>query len=443
MSAKPKSLWRNADFLKLWAGQTISMIGSEVTGLALPLTAALTLNATPAQMGILGAVQYAPALLLGLFAGVWIDRVRRRPILIFADMGRALLLASIPIAILLGAQSMNYLYGVAFAVGGLTVLFSVAYQAYLPSLVEKAHLVDANGRLEGSRVFAFIVGSGLAGALVQLLTAPIAILADACSFLVSVFSLAIIRTPEPKPVRGAERKHIFAEIGEGLRMTFGHPQLRPIVITSAIFNLFAAILNSLLVLYLVRDLHFSPVVIGVASAVAGVAGLLAALIVGRVTRWFGVGRTLVGATLLISGGWLIVPLMGSLLAPSIPIVTLAASLGAMGDVFYNVNAISVIQAVTPNRLRGRVSASVRFTLWGLQPIGALAGGFIGQTYGLQVALFVSSAGFLSAFLWALFSPIRRMRAHPTPSDDEGANENDREDSATEAAEEAVSGAGER
>ena len=192
-SSLPKSLWRNADFLKLWAGQSISLIGSEVTALALPLTAALTLNASPAQMGILGAVQYAPALLLGLFAGVWIDRVRRRPILLFADVGRALLLASIPVAILLGAHSMNYLYGVAFAVGALTVLFSVAYQAYLPSLVAKDHLVGANGRLEGSRVFSFIVGSSLAGALVQLLTAPIAILADACSFLVSVLSLEIGR----------------------------------------------------------------------------------------------------------------------------------------------------------------------------------------------------------------------------------------------------------
>ena len=398
-----------------------------MTGLALPLTAALTLNATPAQMGILGAVQYAPALLLGLFAGVWIDRVRRRPILIFADVGRALLLASIPVAILLGAHTINYLYGVAFAVGALTVLFAVAYQAYLPSLVEKSHLVEANGRFEASRALAGVLGSGLSGALVQLLTAPIAILADACSFLVSVFTLAIIRTPEPKPVRSVERKHIFAEIGEGLRMTFGHPLLRPIVITSAIFNLFAAILNSLAVVYMVRNLHFSPVVIGAASAIASVAGLLAAIIVGRLTHWFGVGRTLVAATLLISGGWLILPLAGSVLAPSIPLVTVGASLGAMGDVFYNVNAISVIQSVTPNRLRGRVSASVRFTLWGLQPLGALAGGFIGQTYGLQVALFVSSAGFLSAFLWALFSPIRHLRTHPTPDDD-----GDVESAATEA-----------
>jgi MFS family permease len=418
MSSTPKSLWRNADFLKLWAGQTISLIGSEVTGLALPLTAVLILNATPAQMGVLGAVQYAPALLLGLFAGVWIDRVRRRPILIFADVGRALLLASIPVALLLGVHGMNYLYGVAFAVGALTVLFSVAYQAYLPSLVEKAHLVEANGRLEASRALAGIVGSGLSGALVQLLTAPIAILADACSFFVSVFSLAIIRTPEPKPARNPQRKHIFAEIGEGLRMTFGHALLRPIVITSAIFNLFAAILNSLVILYLARDLRFSPVAIGGMSAVAGVAGLLAAMIAGRVTRWFGVGRTIVGATLLISGGWLILPLTGSVLAPSIPLVTLGASLGAMGDVFYNVNVISVTQSVTPNRLRGRVSASVRFTLWGLQPLGALAGGFIGQTYGLQFALFVSSAGFLSAFLWALFSPIRHLRMHPQPSEEE-------------------------
>jgi MFS family permease len=430
MSSTPKSLWRNADFLKLWAGQTVSLIGSEVTGLALPLTAALTLTATPAQMGILGAAQYAPALLLGLFAGVWIDRVRRRPILILADVGRAFLLASIPVAILLGAHSMNYLYGVAFAVGALTVLFAVAYQAYLPSLVEQAHLVEANGRLEASRSLAGIFGSGLSGALVQLLTAPIAILTDACSFLVSVFSLAIIRTPEPKPVRSAERKHIFAEIGEGLRMTFGHALLRPIVITSAIFNLFAAILNSLAVVYLVRDLQFSPVAIGTLSAIAGAAGLLAAAIVSRVTRWFGVGWTLVGATLLISGGWLILPLTGSVLAPSIPLVTLGASLGAMGDVFYNVNAISVQQSVTPNRLRGRVSASIRFTLWSLQPVGALAGGFIGQAFGLRVALFVSSTGFLSAFLWALFSPIRHLRTHLTPSEE------------TDAIEESLAGAAE-
>ncbi len=141
------------------------------------------------------------------------------------------------------------------------------------------------------------------------------------------------------------------------------------------------------------------------------------MIAGPISRWFGVGCTIVGATLLISGGWLIVPLTGSLLGPSIPLVTLGASLGAMGDVFYNVNSMSVIQSVTPNRLRGRVSASVRFTLWGLQPLGALAGGFIGQTYGLQVALFVSSAGFLSAFLWALFSPIRHLRSHPTPNEE--------------------------
>jgi len=422
MTQPSRRLWGNRDFLKLWAGQTISLIGSEVTFLALPLTAALTLNATPAQIGILGAAHYAPALLLGLFAGVWIDRVRRRPILLLADVGRALLLGSIPLAILLGVRGMDYLYSVAFAVGALTVLFAVAYQAYLPSLVEQDQLVEANGRLEASRSLAGIIGSGLSGALVQLLTAPLAILADAFSFLVSVFTLAIIRTPEPKPVRDAQRKHVFAEIGEGLRMTFGHPLLRPIVITSGIFNLFAAILNSLAVLYLVRDLRFSPLAIGALSAIAGVAGLVAAAIAGRVTRWIGVGRTLVGATLLISGGWLILPLAGSALAPSVTVVTVGASLAAMGDVFYNVNAISVIQSVTPNRLRGRVSASIRFTLWGLQPLGALAGGFLGQTLGLRFALFVATAGFLSAFLWALFSPIRHLRTHPQPSEESGATE---------------------
>jgi MFS family permease len=405
-------LWRHPDFLKLWAGQTVSLVGSEVTLLALPLTAVLTLGATPAQMGILRAVAFTPALLLGLFAGVWIDRLRRRPILILADLGRAAILASIPLAFMVGVLTMNYLYATAFLVGALTIAFDVAYQAYLPSLVQREHLVEANGKLEGSRSVAGIVGPGLAGALVQLVTAPLAILADALSFIVSVLSLAIIRAPESRPAASGRRGSIWREIGEGLRMTLGHPLLRPSVITSAIFNLFAAILNSLFVLYAICELGFSPLIIGVTFAVASVAGLVTALLAGRVSRRLGVGPSIVIGAFLTAGGWLIPPLVGGPLALTIPLITFGASLGAIGDVLYNVNAVSLRQSITPDHLQGRVSASVRFIIWGLQPIGALVGGFLGQTIGLRFALGVAAAGFVSGFLWALLSPIRSVREPP-------------------------------
>src|SRR5437867_8121574 len=219
-------LWQHPDFLKLWAGQTVSLLGSSVTGLALPLAAVLVLNATPAQMGIMRAAQYLPFLLLGLFAGVWVDRLRRRPVLILADAGRALLVGSIPVAALLGVLRIDVLYVVALLVGVLTVFFDVAYLAYVPSLVPRDSLTEGNSKLEVSRSFAGMAGPALAGALVQLVTAPVALVVDAASFLVSAASLSLIRTPEPKPAALAHGRSIWRDAGEGLRIVGGHPVLR-------------------------------------------------------------------------------------------------------------------------------------------------------------------------------------------------------------------------
>jgi MFS family permease len=371
----------------------------------------LVLNADPAQMGLLRAVEYAPAALFGLFAGVWIDRVRRRPVLILTDLGRGLLLGSVPLALFLGVRDMNYLYAVGFLVGALTIFFSVAYAAYLPSLVRRESLVAANGRLEASRSVAGILGPGLSGTLVQLLTAPLAILVDAASFFVSAALMLFIRAPEPEIKR--REAGLWREIGAGLRATFGHPLLRLILVTSAIFNLFTGILNAQFVLYATRDLHITPLGIGGIGVASSVCGLLAASLAGWIGARVGIGRTITVATSLIAAGWFVLPLAQG--TPELATLLVAGGSGfaAMGDGLYNVNAGSLRQLVTPHALQGRVSASMRVVIWGVQPLGALAGGSLGVAIGLRYTLLITACGYLLGFLFALFSPLRGLRGVPT------------------------------
>jgi MFS family permease len=259
------ALWRHPDFSKLWVGQTISPFGSEVTSLALPLTAVLVLHATPAQMGFLAAAVYAPGLLVSLFAGVWVDRVRRRPLLIGADVSRALLLALIPVAALLHLMRIEQLYVVSFAVGVLTTLFTVAYQSFLPAVVSTDRLADANSKLTASASLAQIAGPALAGALVQLVTAPLAILVDALSFLASALFLARMRITDEGPGRHGPRKDIWREMGDGLCLTFGQPLLRTFAVSAGTNNLFGTLFSAVLVLYVTRRLGIGPAVLGVIS----------------------------------------------------------------------------------------------------------------------------------------------------------------------------------
>lgn len=412
--ARVGGLWRHPDFLKLWVGQTVSLIGSEVTLLALPLTAVLTLRASALQMGLLRAAGYLPALLVGLFAGVWVDRLRRRPILIAADLGRAALLGSIPAVALLGGLRMEYLYVVAFLVGIMSVLFEVAYRAFLTPLVRREHLMDANSKLETSQAVAQLAGPGLAGALVVLLTAPVAIAADALSFLLSVASLGMIRAPEPAPTAPASQRGIRREIGEGLRIVMGNPVLRATVGSSGTTNFFSAILNSLAVLYLTRVVGVGPGVIAGMFVVGSLCGIVGSLFAARISRHVGPGPTLIGAMLLIGGGELILPLGGT--APhlvAVPLIAAGIGLGALGDIFYNINVNSLRQSLVPDRLQGRANASMRFVIWGAQPIGAVIGGVLGERIGLTPTLLITAVGTLCASLWLVFSPIRRLREQPS------------------------------
>src|SRR5438270_2266996 len=284
-------LWSNADFVKLWLGQTVSNFGSGITGIALPLTAVLVLAATPAQMGILGALDGVSVLVIGLLVGVWVDRVRRRPLLIATDLGRAFVLSTIPLAALLGVLGIGQLYVVAALAGVLTVFFNVASAAFIPSLIPQESLVEGNSKLGMSDSLAEIGGPAVAGPLVQLISAPFALLFDALSFLFSACCLGLIHTPEPLPTALEQRKGIWHDLIEGLRMVLKNPLLRALAGSAGIFSLFGNFVGTLYALYIIRQLGAPPIFLGFLVATGGVSALLGALMAERVVRRFGLGRT--------------------------------------------------------------------------------------------------------------------------------------------------------
>jgi MFS family permease len=411
---RPASLWRHGDFMKLWGAQTVSLAGQQVSLLALPLTAIIVLRATPFEVGALTATLYLPFLLIGLPVGVWADRMRRRPILVVADAVRAAILLSIPIAFALGGLGLWLLYPVAFAVGVLSVFFDVAQQSYLPSLVAREQLVDGNAKLEVSFQSATLAGPGLAGVLVQALTAPVAILANSASFVVSAVLLLLIRRREPEPARDEdEDAGLVAQIREGLRYVLGHRLLRPLAMTTAISNLFgfSGIVEAILALYAIRELHVAPAVLGIALGVGNVGGLLGAVANGRIVRRLGTGPVILLVT--------VVPALTILLlaaaTPSTAVVVLAAALVVawFTAAIYNINQITLRQAVTPEAMQGRMNATVRFLIWGTIPAGAVLGGLLAGTLGLRAALVVAGAGSLLAVLPVALSPVRGLREMPS------------------------------
>jgi MFS family permease len=417
-STPSTSLSRNPEFLKLWIGQTISVFGSQITGLALQLTAVLILNASSTQMGTLNALGILPFILVSLFAGVWADRVRRRPILIAADVGRAVLLGSIPVALLGGFLSIEYLYIVTFLIGVMTVFFDVSYQSFLPSLVGREHLVEGNSKLEITNSAAAIAGPGLAGLLVQAITAPLAIAFDALSYLISAISIAQIRSQETIPERSeAEKKSVWKDIGEGLRVVFGNRLLWSIAGSTATFNFFwGGILNGVYVLYLTRELNIPPAVQGFIFGAGAPGALVGALIARRVAARYGLGSAIIGAVFTAGLGGLLVILAVDFSVVSVAALVLTGFITSLCNVIYNVNQVSLRQAITPDRLLGRMNASMRFLVWGTIPIGAFMGGLLGESIGLRSTIIIGAVGSLAPFLWVYFSPVRRLKDVPAPAE---------------------------
>jgi len=423
MSGPRRSLLRHPDFLKLWTAETVSVFGSAITQLALPLIAATTLQVTPFEFGLLTTIEFLPFIFLSLPAGVWVDRLRRRPILIAGDLGRAVAIASIPVAFALNGLTIWQLYIVGFVNGCLTVFFDVAYQSYLPSVVERDQLVEGNSKLEITRSAAQILGPGMAGVLIGLLKAPFAMILDSLSYLFSAFVVFLIRRPEP-PVEphveaiNGPKPSMRQEIAVGLRYVTGHRWLRSIAATTGTSNFFGNIGGAILILYLVDERGLGPASIGFAFSLGSIGVLLAALTASAITKRVGVGRMLVASSIGFSVSGLSVAM-----APDDLIfwaVCVSGFLGGFCGVAWNVNQVSLRQAITPPRMQGKMNATMRFIVWGTMPIGAIIGGALGNLIGLHATIWVGAIGALVAFIPVTLSSVRQIVTMPAPVDDEAA-----------------------
>jgi predicted MFS family arabinose efflux permease len=396
-----------ADFRRLWAAQTVALFGAEISVLALPLTAALSLGATPWQMGLLVAAGEAPFLLCSLPLGVFADRVRRRPLLIAADLGRAILLGVVPLAALLGVLRIELLYAVTFLAGILAVLFDVAHYAYVPALVPRDELTAANGKLQVSYSAAESAGPGLAGLLIQWVSAPLAVTATAMTFLISGTLLGRIDRAEDRPAASGPRAGFRQEVAEGLRSLLGHPLLRPIVVVSALAGIFLYAVRAIYVLYATRELGLDAAQLGFIFAVGGAAALPGGLLAGCAARRLGFGVTIWGGWFLQGLTFLLIPLASGALA--IPVLVAAQALGGLAHTVANVNQWSLRQAATPDHLQARVTASHRFLVYGALPLGALLGGYLATALGMRPALLACAVGAALSPLLLLATPVRGLR----------------------------------
>jgi MFS family permease len=403
-----RGLWRHPDFLKFWFGQSVSLLGSQITVWALPLLADVGLRATPAQMGILTAAGYAPFLLASLFAGAWVDRLPRRRVMILADVGRALLLGLIPLAAGFGVLRLEQLYLVAFCAGLLTLFFDTAYQAYLPSLVEREQLMEGNSKLAVTLSTAETAGPMLAPALVRLLTAPVAIALDAASFLVSALCLWRIRKPESPPPPAAAQSNVWREIAEGLRVIGQSPLLRAVAASAFTLNFFGGVYDALAVVYVTRELRLDPALVGLKFLMGSLSGIFVALWAERIARRAGLGPAIMLGALGIGVAAICVPLAGGPAWLALAVLAVSGLVGGAGNMTYNVTLTSLAQSLVPGRLLGRYNASLNFFALGLLPLGSLIGGWLGETIGLRPTMAISALGSITAFLWILFSPLRTL-----------------------------------
>jgi MFS family permease len=385
----------------------VSNFGSGITGIALPLTAVLVLGATPIQMGILGALDGVSVLVIGLLAGIWVDRVRRRPLLIATDVGRAVILGTIPLAALLGVLRIGQLYVVAALAGMLTVIFNVASPAFVPSLIPQESLVEGNSKLGMSDSLAEIGGPAVAGPLVQLISAPFAILFDALSFLFSACCLGLIRKPESPPIAREQRESLWSDLVEGLRMVLKNPLLRALAGSAGIFSLFGNFIGALYALYVIRQLGAPPIFLGLLIATGGVSALVGALLAERVVRRFGLGRTAGMGLFMYGATGLLIPLAGGSVTLALSLLFFSQLIGDASVSIYLIAEVSLRQSIVPTNMLGRTNASIQFLSLGVAPVGALLAGILGGMIGLRLTIFIGVLGVMLSGTWLLLSPVRK------------------------------------
>lgn len=411
-----RGLWRSRDFRRLWSSLTLTAFGAQVTNLALPLTAALLLHATPMQMGILVALETLPFALVSLHAGVLLDRVRKLPVIVFANLTRALALVVVPVAAFAGTLSMELLYAVGFFVGVQNVVGGAAHQVVIAQMAGRKRLVEANAKISLGETSASLVGPGLAGALIQLVTAPFAILIDAAAFLVSALLLRRVKARNDVPRHGP-RPSVHAEIVEGLRLVWHNPTLLALAVISGLWQLLHHMQMAVLVLFATRDLGLSAGAIGLAYMFGGVGCVLAAMSAERLSRRIGVGSVILLGLILTVAGWVAYGLIGG----PVWFATVALGLGMLlfdfGGVLWGINYLALRQAITPDRLLGRMTATMRFLTVAAAPVGSLAGGALATVIGLRETLWtIALLGVVLAAGAVARSPVRSHRTLPLAVD---------------------------
>ncbi|ROQ27079.1 putative MFS family arabinose efflux permease [Streptomyces sp. PanSC19] len=413
--AAGESLWRHRDFMALWTGQIASAFGWQIAQVALPLVAVTTLDTGGTELGLLRSLQQAPVLLFALFVGVWVDRWRVRSMMALSDLGRAVLLAALPVAYLLDLLSLPLLFVAAFAVGVFTVCFDVAYQSALPRLVDRGRLAQGNGMLEGSRSASQIGGPALGGGIVSLLSAPLALFGSGVFFLLSAFSIRRIGRVETPPPRSEESAGMWRQIREGFQLIIDEAPLRAVAVSSAAFQFFYAGLMTMYLLFLPRTLHLSGAEVGLVLAALGPGALVGSFLAAVLPRRFGYGVVLMSTAVIADGALLLVPfLRGSSAATVVALMAINFVFAAFAQTV-DVTVTTVRLAITPADIQGRVVATINFVGMGLSPVGALLGGVLGGVVGLRTGLLVAAVGLLLSPLCMLLSPLARVgKALPEP-----------------------------
>ncbi len=460
-TAPRRSLFRHPDYRKLWTAATVSLFGTQVSQLAIPFIAAVVLHASPGEVGLLTTIDFLPFILFTLPAGVWVDRFPKKRILVFGDLGRAAMLISIPIAWWLGALTIWQLYIVGFVIGTMTVFFDVADQSYLPTILDREDLVDGNAKLQISQSSAQILGQPVGGGVVALLTAPVAVLIDAVSYVGSAGLILSIRetarraartadvgpagivskaddvapplasgvavaveaaATEASPTVGAGAFDAPAgmrtQIMDGLRYIFRHEYLGNIAATTATANLFGNIGMAIFPVFVYRELAMSPAAVGTVGGIGGAGVLIGALIATRVQARLGIGRTIVLTAALFGPVGLLIPLA----TPELALIFLSTSffIASISNVIYNVSQISLRQAITPEHFLGRMNATMRFLVWGTIPIGSLIGAGLSEVVGVRMTMWISAILGFVPFLPVFFSKARSILTIPTDDPNEPA-----------------------
>jgi MFS family permease len=405
-----RRLERDLSFVLLWAGQTLSSLGSSVSELAIPTAAIFLFHAGPLQVSILGALETLPFAGLGLLIGPYADRLRKRPIMIACDAGRFLLLGSIPVAGVAHLLSLGQLYAVAFGTGCFNVVFQVAYQSYLPGLVTRRQLMAANSHLYVTQVTAETIGPAIGGFLIQFVGAALAVAVDSFSYLVSAVAFLLI--PRPEALSTAVRRSFRSDLAEGLRFVLGHPVLRRIAAGNATFTIGWRAIEAILLLYCYRVLHLSPAEVGLLFGVSGLALVVGALLRERATRLIGFGRLLVVTSLLCGLQCFLIAGAGLGLGP--PAMVAAFVITGIAAGMFDVAQLTLRQLLTPDRLQARMNATMRTLFWGPRPLGFLLGGFAGSLFGLIPTIVLGGIICTVAAVFWVTPRIVSLRVAPEP-----------------------------